>query len=246
MHQPSIACIIPARYNSTRFIGKPLVRIKNIPLIMWAYNNAVKANVFSTVVVATDDQRISETVTSCGGKVLLTSQEHQSGTDRVYEASKSLNATHIVNLQGDEPMVSSELLADFATSLISLPKNSLLTIVSHATIEDIANPNVVKAVLSKRNDALYFSRSPIPFDRNSINPTRYKHAGLYGFTRESLELFCSLPQGNLEKAESLEQLRALEEGMTIHCLIRDYPSIGVDTPEDLAFFKQLIGDTMEK
>ncbi len=243
MQSPRIACIIPARYASTRFPGKPLVVVKGIPLIMWAVNNALDSGVFCNVAVATDDLRIKDAVESHGGAVIMTSSFHQSGTDRVAQACAELDITHVVNLQGDEPMVSSSLLKDFSQELATLPTNYLLTIVSHATIEEIVNPNVVKAVLARNNDALYFSRCPIPYDRSSSLPSMYRHAGLYGFSKESLLHFCSLPQGILEKAECLEQLRALEHGMRIRCLIRSYPSIGVDTPEDLERFKQIIGDT---
>jgi 3-deoxy-manno-octulosonate cytidylyltransferase (CMP-KDO synthetase) len=235
--------VIPARYASSRLPGKPLIAIKGLPLVMWAYRRARDSDAFDRVIVATDDQRILDAVRAYGGEAVMTSTAHRSGTDRVLEAVSGVNAQHIVNLQGDEPEVPVKLLRDFAESLNNLDDKSLLTCVSNATIEEASNPDVVKAVLAADGRALYFSRAAIPFDRDGEDCRRYKHIGIYGFTRASLERFCGLGPGALEQAEKLEQLRALEANMTIRCLIRRYDAIGIDTPRDLELFRRRVGES---
>ncbi len=232
-----IVCIIPARYGSTRLPGKPLIQIKGVPLIMWTYRQAVESQAFDAIYVATDDTRIRDTVNTHGGEALMTSPDHTSGTDRVHEAMQNIPGDYVVNIQGDEPQIPIDMLKVFAEDLEKLDNFSLLTCVTNATIEDMHNSNVVKAVLNARQEALYFSRAPIPHGRDDTQYTGYKHIGIYGFSRESLEKFCSFEQGRLERVEKLEQLRALEYGMTIHCLINDYSGIGIDTKEDLDTFR---------
>lgn len=232
----SIVCIIPARYASTRLPAKPLIEVKGLPLVMWTYNRAVESRAFREVYVATDDERIAETVIRFGGKAIMTSKDHKSGTDRIFEAVKSITCDFVVNLQGDEPLIPLDILSDFSKNLIKIEKMSLLTSVSNATIEEIENPNVVKAVLTAKGEALYFSRYPIPYPRDTTLSVYYKHTGIYGFSRNSLEKFCSLEHGMLEQTEKLEQLRALEHGMKIQCIIRNYYSISIDTPQDLDLF----------
>ena len=230
-------CIIPARYGSTRLPGKPLVVVKGLPLVMWVYNRALESDVFDEVVVATDDARIMEAVTKHRGRSVMTSEDHVSGTDRIREAVQTISCTHIINLQGDEPLVPVEIVREFAESCKKINDSTLLTCVSNATIEDKENPNVVKAVLGESGKALYFSRAPIPFVQNGQHSTPYRHTGIYGFTRAGLEKFCDHPPGTLEQTEKLEQLRALEMGMTIQCLVREYDSTGIDTEEDLNAFR---------
>lgn len=232
-----VLCVIPARYGSTRLPGKPLLEINGLPLVMWAYNRAVESGAFARVCVATDDQRIAGTVVQFGGEAVMTSALHQRGTDRVSEAAGKTDCTHIVNLQGDEPDVPLEIIRDFVSDLSRIDDLSLLTLVSNATIKEVESPHVVKAVLGSAGDALYFSRAVIPFDRGTGDRAFYKHHGIYGFTREGLFRFCSLPPGALEQRESLEQLRALEQGMKVKCLVRDFTSRGIDTPEDLEQFR---------
>ena len=235
--QPTI-CVIPARYGSTRLPGKPLLEIKGLPLVMWVYNSAKAAGVFDKILVATDDTRIVDAVNRHGGSAVMTSPGHSRGTDRVHEVVRKEQCGFIVNLQGDEPLVPPELLRDFVYELQTLDNNSLLTVASHATITDVANPNVVKVVLDTQGFALYFSRSPIPYDREKGgDPVFLRHAGIYGFARGALDRYTSFPEGNLERRESLEQLRALEFGMRIKCIVRDFVSAGIDTPEDLAAFR---------
>ncbi len=242
MATPSIVCVIPARYASTRLPGKPLIPVKGLPLVMWTCNRAREAGVFDRVIVATDDRRILNAVTAHGGEAVMTAANHQSGTDRVWEVVSGIAAQRIVNLQGDEPEIPAWLLQNFVEALIDLDDNSLLTCVSNATINEAEDPNVVKAVLRADNTALYFSRAAVPFLRDGKDHRLLKHTGVYGFTRKSLNRFCKLPEGALEQAERLEQLRALEAGMTIRCLIQSYDAIGIDTPADLQAFRRRIGD----
>jgi len=240
MEALGILCIIPARFASSRLAGKPLCMIRGVPLVMWAYNGAVAAGVFETVCVATDDVRILDAVRQHGGTACMTSPHHVSGTDRVAEAAAPYDARYIVNLQGDEPSVPVELLVEFARNLTRLDDNSLLTCVSHATIRGKENPNVVKVVCAKNGDALYFSRAPIPYDRDGNGGEILTHWGIYGFTAQSLKRFCSFPAGSLEMREKLEQLRALENGMRITCVKTGYTSMGIDTQEDLDSFRKRV------
>jgi 3-deoxy-manno-octulosonate cytidylyltransferase (CMP-KDO synthetase) len=234
----TVACIIPARYGSTRLPGKPLIEINGLPLVMWVYNRAREAQVFDRILVATDDRRIADAVKYHGGEAMMTAADHRSGTDRVYEVSKNLSCGYLVNLQGDEPQVPLSLLADFCAGVRRLDDFTLLSVVSHATIRGIENPNVVKAVLDAEGRALYFSRSVIPYDRaKNENAGFFRHVGMYGFSRRGLERYCTFPEGTLERREKLEQLRALEFGMRIKCIVHDFESVGIDTPEDLAAFR---------
>jgi 3-deoxy-manno-octulosonate cytidylyltransferase (CMP-KDO synthetase) len=234
-----ILCVIPARYGSTRLPGKPLLEINGLPLVMVVYNRAKKAGCFDKIVVATDDKRVIESVERHGGLAVMTSPRHKSGTDRVFEVARKATCGFVVNLQGDEPEISAGLLRRFAAELLHLDNNSLLTTVSHATIRHVENPNVVKAVLDNEGNALYFSRSLIPYDRRKIGLKIFlRHTGIYGFTSQGLRRYCAFPEGTLERRESLEQLRALEFGMNIRCLVHDFESSGIDTPQDLAAFRR--------
>jgi 3-deoxy-manno-octulosonate cytidylyltransferase (CMP-KDO synthetase) len=234
-----ILCVIPARYGSTRLPGKPLREINGLPLVMWVYNSAQRARCFDKIVVATDDRRIRDAVERHRGLAVMTSPGHKSGTDRVFEVARKEKYGFIVNLQGDEPEIPAGLLRRFAAALLKLNNNSLLTTVSHATIKHVENPNAVKVVLDAEGKALYFSRSPVPYDRRKKGPTTFlRHAGIYGFSREGLRRYCAFPEGTLERREGLEQLRALEFGMSIRCLVYDFESSGIDTPQDLAAFRR--------
>jgi len=236
-----VLCIIPARLGSTRLPAKPLVEIQGTPLVVWSCRNAEASGAFGRVVVATDAMEIADAVTARGHTALLTSPDHQSGTDRVYEAAQQFAYPYVVNIQGDEPDLPHDILRDFSRLCRSTcSDNSLLTCVSHATIESKTNRNSVKVVLNNRNEALYFSRAPIPCVRDGTDRYFLKHKGIYGFSQAGLGRFCSFEAGNLEQLEKLEQLRALENGMVIHCLVRDFRSTGIDTPEDLENFKQQV------
>lgn len=233
----SVLCVIPARYGSTRLPGKPLLTINERPLVMWAYERAVQSGAFDRVVVATDDSRIHETVQGHGGESVMTRSDHASGTDRANEVVQGTNYGYVVNLQGDEPEIPSDLLKKFVARLQKLPTNSLLTCVAHATIEQKDDPNAVKVVMGAGKQALYFSRTSIPYVRGTHSAPPWVHIGLYGFPRPVLEAFCRLPRGELEQAEMLEQLRALEHGMSIYCMETEYRAHGIDTPEDLEAFR---------
>lgn len=240
-----IVCIIPARYNSTRLPGKPLIEIDGLPLIMWAYNNAYKSNVFDDVIVATDDYRIKECVEKHNGKAILTFQQHLSGTDRVNEVIQDIDCSFIVNLQGDEPIISSDLLNKIAQKTKNIDNNSIVTAAVEATALETYDPSCVKVVLNKHKNAIFFSRSPISLSQDTQHSKRYKHLGIYGFTKESLNYFCSKPLGELEKIEKIELLRALENNMNINCIITEEASIGIDTENDLKLFKDLLKKSFE-
>jgi 3-deoxy-manno-octulosonate cytidylyltransferase (CMP-KDO synthetase) len=208
---------------------------------MWAYNRALDSGAFGKICVATDDPRIVDAVERHGGTAVMTKANHASGTDRVCEAARALpQFDYVVNLQGDEPLVPVELLKSLGRHIRRIDDNSLLTCVSYATIDERDDPNIVKAVLNRRGEALYFSRSSIPFDRDGDGEKALKHVGVYAFTRQGLEYFCGLPCGELEKREKLEQLRALEHGMKIMCFPFEYDGLAIDTPEDVEKFKRLV------
>lgn len=229
--------VIPARWGSTRFPGKPLATLAGRPLIQHVVEAAVRSSAFERVVVATDDERIAEAARGFGATVERTSASHRSGTDRVAEVASRLAADApdvLVNVQGDEPLVDPE-------SLRALVRAFGDTAVAMATLvrplrdeAERRSPHVVKAVSDARGDALYFSRADIPFAREGATVPRFAHVGLYGYRRATLLELARLPPGVLEEAESLEQLRALEHGIRIRCVLTQHASIGVDTPEDLS------------
>lgn len=236
--------IIPARFSSSRFPGKPLAMIAGRTMIERVYDRASKAGSISEVIVATDDERIFSLVSSFGGKAVMTSPACASGTDRIAEAAAAEDAGIILNVQGDEPLlepVALDLLVSLFENDADLRYGTLVTpIVSE---NELANPNVVKTVLDRDDKCLYFSRSPIPFLRDvRFRDVRFwRHIGIYGFRRDFLFEFGKLPQGELEKAESLEQLRALENGVTVKAArLPDWRGISVDTPEDLVAVEEVI------
>lgn len=239
MSNQNIAIIIPARYGSTRLPGKPLIQINDKPIIQWVYEKAKKSDFANQVIVATDDERICEAVKSFGGEVQMTSPDHQSGSDRIAEVIRNNPEIDVaVNVQGDEPLIRSESIDLAIKSLINDEDADISTLVR--IIEDkeeLLNPNVVKAVLANDRTALYFSRAPIPYERISGIVKYYAHIGLYAYKRDSLLKMTSLPQSDLEQAECLEQLRALQNSMKIKTAIVDYRPVGIDTREDLELFK---------
>ena len=238
--------IIPARYQSSRFPGKPLAKIKNKPMIQWVYENASKALPY--VCVATDDDRIFDAVKAFGGEVVKTLPTHQSGTDRCAEAAlkiaKNRPVDIVVNIQGDEPFVKPEQI-----ELIKLcfeSETEIATLVKKVdSEEELFNPNRPKVVLDNNDSALYFSRSPIPYFRGEENKnwvkkhTFWSHIGMYAFKADVLQKITQLEQGKLELAESLEQLRWLENGYKIKTAETTSATIGIDTPEDLEAALQL-------
>lgn len=243
--------IIPARYASTRFPGKPLVLLGGKPIIQHVYERVQPY--FDRVIVATDDERILACVTSFGGEAIMTSSEHQSGTDRICEAytRSGMQADVVVNVQGDEPFVQQSHF-ELLKQCFENPQTQIATLVKrfpeNATFDDISNPNTPKVVCDTTGRALYFSRSIIPYLRG-VEPTTwaqtipyYKHLGLYAFKSEVLQEVTQLPQSHLELAESLEQLRWLENGYTIRVAETDCETIGIDTPEDLAKAEQMLNN----
>ncbi len=237
---PEVIAIIPARYESNRFKGKPLALIAGKPMIQHVVERAREADLLSRVVVATDDSRIAECVQAFGGEYVMTRNDHVSGSDRLAEAAELLGISEhdvVVNIQGDQPLFPAEVIEQVARPLLedpALPMSTLIyKIVRHEEIDD---PNHVKTVFDKDNYALYFSRSPIPFQRNpdeKIKPTYYKHLGFYAYRKGFLLSYVALPEGEWERFEKLEQLRALEYGYKIKVMLTEHDSIEVDTPEDL-------------
>ena len=234
----SVLVVIPARYGSTRFPGKPLAQLAGKPMIQHVYEGAARAVGVDDVVVATDDERIIAAVARFGGKAAMTDPACRSGTERVAEVTRARDAQVIINVQGDEPLVRPEMITPLAELLRrhqAIPMASLMTKLTRA--EDASNPNVVKVVVDRDGFALYFSRSPIPFVRDhpiTQSPNyAWKHLGIYGYQRYFLLQFPSLEPTPLEQLEQLEQLRALEHGYRIKLLETVHDSIGVDTPEDL-------------
>jgi 3-deoxy-manno-octulosonate cytidylyltransferase (CMP-KDO synthetase) len=237
--------LIPARYASSRFPGKPLADIAGQPMIRRVYERA--SAVFEACYVATDDARIEAAVQAFGGRVVMTSPDHRSGTDRCREALDTIERATgqsfdvVVNVQGDEPFVATEQLVQLASSFDD-PATQIATLVKpFAPDEDIFNPNSPKVVLSRQGYALYFSRSAIPFLRSEADQRRwgeahryFKHVGMYAYRAEALREITRLEPSPLELAESLEQLRWLENGYRIRVGITDRPTVAVDTPEDLA------------
>jgi 3-deoxy-manno-octulosonate cytidylyltransferase (CMP-KDO synthetase) len=237
-----VVAVIPARFASTRFPGKPLADIDGRPMIEHVYRRAQASAAVSRVIVATDDLRIATTVTGFGGNVRLTRADHQTGTDRLAEVAASLDCEIVVNVQGDEPLLDSRAI-DEAVAPFTDPSISMTTLYRRiVNPAELANPNVVKVVLDRAGFALYFSRAPIPYARDPRGgwPPMYRHVGLYAYRRTALMVLASLEPTPLERAEALEQLRALEHGIRIKAVETAYDSIGVDTPEDLEQVRRLL------
>ena len=239
---PDIVAIIPARYNSTRFPGKSLADLFGKPLIQHVYERVIKASVVSRVYVATDDKRIALAVEQFGGKAVMTSPHHLSGTDRVAEAAAATGGNIIVNVQGDEPLIEPSVIDAVCTKMMSDSGIVCSTAVTPIRDEVIYHDqHSVKVVIDHDGHALYFSRSPIPFYRDGKFGGAYLHIGIYCFQRHFLELFPTLKQTPLEQSEKLEQLRILEHGYRIGVVVTDYYSIGVDTEKDLENVRKLMG-----
>lgn len=234
--------VIPARYGSTRFPGKPLALIAGKPMIQWACESTMCCPDIDEVIVATDDQRIADVVHGFGGKAVMTSPDHKTGTDRIAEAIQDIPADLIINVQGDEPMMAHEVLSDLIKNMrktgADMGTAAVPFSVSGRSPED---PNAVKVVCDSRGFALYFSRSLIPFPRSGgqkVEPLL--HWGLYAYTRKFLQQFVNWPQGMLENCEMLEQLRAIENGARIWVLVTNHRSVGVDVPDDITLVEKLL------
>jgi len=236
------AIIIPARYGSSRLEGKPLIKVLGKSVIQWVYEKAKQSKLADMIIVATDDKRIYDEVKSFGGEVEMTSADHKCGSDRIMEVvSRHPEISYICNLQGDEPLIEPESIDDVIKNVKDDDLADISTLIRVLTDEEeINNPNLVKCVIDKNNFALYFSRSKIPYERNPIAGKFYGHLGIYGYKRAALECMTNLEQTPLEKTESLEQLRALENGMKIKTSVVDFVPVGIDTKEDLEKFKQIV------
>lgn len=229
----TVIAVIPSRYGSSRFPGKPLAMIAGKPMIQRVYEQVKCVDGIGKVVVATDDARIYDAVKSFGGEAVMTG-ECSCGTERVYEAVKEEPCDIAINVQGDEPLIKPEMIRELV-SAFEEEAVSMATLCKEITAAaDIENPNIVKVARDKRNDALYFSRHAIPYNRDGKNDVKYlKHIGIYGYTKEFLRTYMGLPRTPLEEAESLEQLRVLEHGYKIRVIETRFDSIGVDRPEDI-------------
>ncbi|MBP3231621.1 3-deoxy-manno-octulosonate cytidylyltransferase [Anaerovibrio sp.] len=229
-------CVIPARFASTRLPGKPLADIAGKPMIVRVYQQASKARRLTGVIAAVDDERVYEAVVSNGGRAMMTAKDHPTGTDRLAEvAAAHPEAELIINVQGDEPMIEPAIIDELAAAFDDDPDLQMATVKSPMESQaDINNPNNVKVVTDKNGYALYFSRSPLPYFRENTGMTVYKHIGIYAYKRDFLLEYAKMMPTQLEQTESLEQLRALENGYKIKVIETDYHFVGVDTPEDLA------------
>ncbi len=238
--------VIPARYSSSRFPGKALVSIAGKTMLEHVWERASQSRYLTSLVIATDDERIRSAAEEFKARVVMTREDHVSGTDRVAEAASASNAQFIVNIQGDEPLIDPAAI-DAALLGVLEAREEQGAEIQMGTLkkriertEEIHNPNVVKVVTDTSGNAIYFSRSAIPFDREKSNEvTYYKHIGLYVYQRDFLLGYPDLPVGPLERIEKLEQLRALENGHRIRVVETDYESLGVDTPEDWKHVSQL-------
>jgi 3-deoxy-manno-octulosonate cytidylyltransferase (CMP-KDO synthetase) len=233
------AIIIPARLHSSRLPRKVLLDICGKSLIQRVYEKVKESKKAERIIVATDSDEVKRVVESFGGEVFLTSDQHKSGTDRVAEVTKSLNVDFVVNVQGDEPLISPDLI-DKIIEMFESDENVLFGTAKHKISETEANdPNIVKVITDFDENGIYFSRSRIPFHRDG-GDEYFQHIGIYGYKKDFLETFTKLPHGKLENMEKLEQLRAIENGFKIKVIETDYKSIGVDTETDLKKVKRII------
>jgi 3-deoxy-manno-octulosonate cytidylyltransferase (CMP-KDO synthetase) len=250
--QTSIIAVIPARYGSTRFPGKSLALINGKPMIQWVYERTKKSRLVNRVIVATDDERIAKAVAAFDGEALMTSPTHPTGTDRIAEVAKKMDCSFVVNVQGDEPLIQPDMIDEAVAPLLNDPSIHMGTLCKKIEErEEAFDPNVVKVVFDGKGFALYFSRAPIPWDRDGwagrdafhdlpLSSPLYKHIGLYVYRREFLLSYTAMPQMPLEKIEKLEQLRALERGYKIKVVVTEHESFGVDIPGDLGKIQKLI------
>ena len=244
MSTDKVVVVIPARYGSTRLPGKPLVSLNGLPMIQRVYERAKSARRVDRVIVATDDDRIVKAVTSFGGEARMTRPDHRTGTERVAEVAAHVEGDVFVNVQGDEPLLDPAAVDTAVAALLEEPQAAVATVATPIKVPgDIMDPNVVKVVLDFDDNALYFSRAPIPWVRDTgstIQVRHLKHLGLYVFQREALLEYPTLPQGELERIEQLEQLRWLENGSKIRVAEVEHDAISVDVPEDVARVEKLL------
>ena len=236
------AIIIPARYNSSRLNGKPLLEVNGKTIIQYVYERALMVKNADVVIVATDDERIYNKWVEFGANVEMTDENHQSGSDRIGEVAKRhIDFDYIINLQGDEPLINVEDVENIIDALKNNENTQMATLVRKIfDKEEINNPNVVKCVFDKNNNAIYFSRSPIPYPRNENEAIYYAHVGIYGYSKKALSEMIKAQPSKLEKTESLEQLRAFDLGFKIKIIETNKKTVGIDTIDDFNKFKELI------
>ncbi len=239
---PQVLGVIPARWGSTRFPGKPLHLIADKPLVQHVWDRCLGCKNLEHLTVATDDDRIADAVREFGGQVTMTRDDHPSGTDRAAEVAEAFpKMSHIINIQGDEPLIDTDLIDRLARDLLAQPELPMITAANPLSPDhpDLEDPNVVKVTIDENRNALYFSRSLIPHPRNVPEGLKYfRHKGIYGFRRDFLSDFVAWPPSLLERTEGLEQLRALENGGRIRVVLTDDESPGVDTPEQAAILEE--------
>ena len=244
MQAGKVVVVIPARYGSTRLPGKPLVQLAGKPMIQRVYERAKLAGSVNQVIVATDDARIIEAVEKFGGEARMTRSDHRTGTERVAEVAAHVEGDVFVNVQGDEPLLDPQAIDTAVGALLEEPAASISTVATAIkTPADIMDPNVVKTVLDFDGNALYFSRAPIPWVRDTgtkIQVRHWKHLGLYVFQRDALLEYPTLPQGELERIEQLEQLRWMENGWKIRVAEVEHDAVSVDVPADVARVEKLL------
>jgi len=233
-----IAAVIPSRFQSSRFPGKPLVKIAGLTMIERVYRQVAKAECFSDIIVATDDRRIFNAVVEFGGKVEMTDNNIESGSERVWSVVKKKDFSAVVNIQGDEPLISEKLIFEVCRALRENPVVSAAR--PNDSYEDFCSKNVVKVVCDREGRALYFSRAPIPYSEKKIFPGFFQHIGIYGYTKEMLKMFIGSGVCELERRENLEQLRFLFLGQKVQVIKTDFVSHGVDVPEDVAKIEKLL------
>jgi 3-deoxy-manno-octulosonate cytidylyltransferase (CMP-KDO synthetase) len=243
--QATVLGVIPARYGSTRFPGKPLKKIHDKPLLQWVIEGAKTAKLIGEVCVATDHKDIAALAEKCGVRAIMTASELPTGSDRVFAASKASSADIVVNIQGDEPLIQGEMLDKLVHPLLSDKTLQMATLGRRLKAGDLESESTAKIVLNRAQEALYFSRFPIPYSRAKVDAQGQeavclKHIGLYAFRKSFLAEFCSAKPTALELAEGLEQLRALYLGARIKVVEVDFESWGVDTPEDIAKVERLL------
>ena len=241
----NVVCIIPSRYESSRFPGKPLADLCGKPMIQHVYERVLLSKRVSFAAVATDDERIARAVEDFGGKAIMTKPVHRSGTDRLAEAAERLGLADddiVVNIQGDQPLFDTVQIDEVIAPLIGDPSIPMSTLIYKIVLdEEVTHPNAVKTVFDHDGFALYFSRATIPYVRDKGKQADYfKHHGIYAYRKRFLDVFTRLPEGVLERLESLEQLRAIEYGYKIKVIVTELDSVEVDTPQELARVKRII------
>jgi 3-deoxy-manno-octulosonate cytidylyltransferase (CMP-KDO synthetase) len=235
--------VIPVRFDAGRFPGKALAPIGGLPMIRRVWEGACSAKTLRAVLIATDDARIADAARAFGAEVVMTRADHATGSDRVAEVARALDDEIVVDIQGDEPLIEGFVVDAAVEALAEDPEAPMATVVHAADADALPNPDRVKVVLDHRNRALYFSRSPIPAQRSAdATPRSWQHVGLYAYRRPFLLEFTALPRGPLERAEALEQLRALEHGHPIRCaIVAGWSSTPVDAPGDVAAVEATLG-----